>query len=177
LEIGCQQSEAILKTANAEGKIHRGNIFSPPLTLIGNFDYVVSMGLVEHFSETDKALGACAQFLKPGGRVVTTVPNMLGLPGFLQKSLNKENYNILVPISAEQLKLANEKAGLKVESYGYLLFNNFGSLSTENNRIASWIRKPLIGFSVFTWIIERLGINLPANRFTSPYVYCIATKQ
>ena len=41
----------------------------------GCFDAVYSMGTVEHFDETEQALGEILRVLKPGGKAVVGVPN------------------------------------------------------------------------------------------------------
>jgi len=43
----------------------------------GSVDYVYSMGTVEHFPETEHAIGEIFRILKPGGRAVLGVPNRL----------------------------------------------------------------------------------------------------
>lgn len=39
------------------------------------FDLVYSMGTIEHFDETDRAISEIARVLKPGGRAIIGVPN------------------------------------------------------------------------------------------------------
>lgn len=41
----------------------------------GSFDAVYSMGTVEHFDETEKAMGETFRIVRPGGRVIMGVPN------------------------------------------------------------------------------------------------------
>ena len=40
-----------------------------------SFDAVYSMGTIEHFDETERAVGEMARVLKPGGRAIIGVPN------------------------------------------------------------------------------------------------------
>ena len=40
-----------------------------------SFDAVYSMGTIEHFDETERAVGEIARVLKPGGRAIVGVPN------------------------------------------------------------------------------------------------------
>ena len=41
----------------------------------GSFDAIYSMGTVEHFDETEQAIGEIFRVLRPGGRAVIGVPN------------------------------------------------------------------------------------------------------
>src|SRR5262245_40268545 len=53
--------------------------------LIGEFDLVYSMGVLEHFPDPTARIAALAKYLRPGGRLVTTVPNMQGWNWMLQR--------------------------------------------------------------------------------------------
>src|SRR5206468_12502824 len=41
----------------------------------GSFDAIYSMGTIEHFDETQGAIGEIARVLKPGGRAIVGLPN------------------------------------------------------------------------------------------------------
>src|SRR5215831_112159 len=111
---GCDQARAILAREGVDGQVMLADIFSPPQSLLGCFDYVVSFGLVEHFQATDECLRSCAAFLKPGGKMFTLIPNMNGMTGWLQKVLEREVYDVHVPLDVEMLVNAHETAGLRV---------------------------------------------------------------
>jgi 2-polyprenyl-3-methyl-5-hydroxy-6-metoxy-1,4-benzoquinol methylase len=87
-ELGCMQTRRIFERDGVKGEIYLGDAFAPPAELIGRFDYVVSLGVAEHFEDTSKALRAFAEFVKPGGVVITSVPNLVGLTGYLQERIS-----------------------------------------------------------------------------------------
>ena len=97
-EAGCHQARALLAQARVEGEIVCADAFAPPPELVGAFDLVFSFGVVEHFSDTTAAVAAFARFLRPGGTLVTIVPNMRGGVGLAQRLLNPNVFAIHVPL-------------------------------------------------------------------------------
>jgi SAM-dependent methyltransferase len=177
--LGCDQAKAILAMEGIEGDVTVADISSAPLHLLNHFDYVVSFGVVEHFEVTEGSLSSCGAFLKPGGTMFTLIPNMNGLVGRLQKWLGREVYDVHVPLDAKALRRAHELAGLKVLRCEYFCFLNFGVLNLKRIRqsfLGLWLSRSLNAISAATWILERVGVRLPANRMTSPYVICVSTK-
>jgi cyclopropane fatty-acyl-phospholipid synthase-like methyltransferase len=177
--LGCDQAKAILAKEGVDGEIVFADIFRPPPDLLNHFDYVVSFGVVEHFEATHDCLKACAEFLKPGGTMITVIPNMNGLVGWLQKCLAREIYDIHVPLDVRTLQRAHEVAGLNILACEYFCFLNFGVLNLNRIRqffLGLWLSRALNTISAATWILERMGIRLPANRLTSSYVICVSKK-
>ncbi len=177
--VGCDQAKAILAMEGVEGEVALADISSPPPHLLNRFRYVVSFGLVEHFEATDECLRSCVAFLKPGGTIVTVIPNMNGLVGLLQKWLGREVYDIHVPLDARALRRAHEVAGLEVLRCEYFCFLNFGVLNLNRIRqyfLGLWLSRALNAISAAAWILERMRVRLPGNEKTSPYVICISTK-
>ena len=78
-------------------------MFDPPDDMKGQYDLVMSFGVVEHFKDTTACLKACAAFVKPGGQMFTMIPNMTGLVGSLQKIIDRNVYDIHVPLSCKML--------------------------------------------------------------------------
>ena len=176
---GCDQARAILTMEGVEGDVALADIFSAPPFLTSRFTYVISFGVVEHFEETDACLRSCAAFVKPGGTMVTVIPNMNGIVGRLQKWLGREVYDVHVPLDEEALRRAHEVAGLQVLKCEYFCFLNFGVLNLNRIRqsfLGLWLSRVLNAISAATWALERIGISFPANKMTSPYVICVSTK-
>lgn len=177
--LGCEQAKTILAESGVSGDIVLADIFCPPPSLLNRFAYAVSFGLVEHFKETEECIKACAAFLKPSGILVTVIPNMNGLVGWLQKALGREVYDIHIPLDAETLRLAHENAGLSVLDCEYFCFSNFGVLNIERLRRSFFgllLSRALNAISAISWQLERFGLKFPANRFTSPYIVGVSVK-
>jgi 2-polyprenyl-3-methyl-5-hydroxy-6-metoxy-1,4-benzoquinol methylase len=180
---GCAQTEAILAREGIDGAVFQSDVFAPPEDLLGRFDVGVSVGLVEHFSDTGSVVRALADLLKPGGVMITSVPNMNGATGFTQKILDPAVYDIHVPLTREQLRDAHVSAGLKIEQCDYFLPSNFGvcNLNKSSKQTLSWKLKrislaALRRLSMLSWWLELHIGRLPVSRLFSPYVNCISVK-
>lgn len=181
---GCSSAQALLAAAGVEGKIFHGDIWAPPAELLGAFDLVFTYGLVEHFEPTEHILTALSKLLRPGGIMITIVPNMVGWVGLVQKYLNRQVFDIHVPIGLESIQTAHQRAGFTPLQAGYLCSVNFGVLNldgaTDNApiRVAKKvITKALVALSALVWWIEdHSPLRLPPNQLTSPYIACVAIK-
>jgi len=68
------------------GTIWSGDFFSIPPAR--EFDVVMSLGFIEHFTDVDEVIGRHLQWLKPGGTLVLGVPNFCGMYGPIQAALD-----------------------------------------------------------------------------------------
>jgi 2-polyprenyl-3-methyl-5-hydroxy-6-metoxy-1,4-benzoquinol methylase len=182
-EIGCEQARAVLARDKAPGEVVCADFFAPPPELRGSHDAVISIGVVEHFTDTAGCLRAFAEFLRPGGVMLTIIPNLSGLLGMLQKRLNRPVYDLHVILNREKLAAAHRDAGLTVVSCEYFMFANSGVLvpcGPKDRPSRRWLmqrfQNRLGGMTEFLWAREERGWRLPPNVFTSPYVVCVARK-
>jgi len=183
-EPGCELARLALERAGVSGEIHHGDMYAPPPELIERFDAVFSFGLVEHFEDTTRCVSALARFAKPGGVLLTIIPNMTGLLGTAQRILNESVYRIHVPLDREALRHSHVQAGLSVTRCEYLMSVNFGvinlqgvSLKTPVGLLKRMVTSALARSSYVVWAIERLfGREFPAVKAFSPYIYCVGTK-
>lgn len=177
--VGLELSKAIERKSGIETPVQIADVFALPDSLRGRYDIVFSYGLAEHFKPTTSILEALAALARPGGHVLTLVPNMTGALGLLQRLANPDVYAIHVPLNARDLKSAHEQCGLQIKESGYLMTANFSAINFQGSsafigavgpRLASWSSKAF-------WAIERLGMPEIPNRLTSPYVYTLAQKK
>jgi SAM-dependent methyltransferase len=177
--LGCDRARRILEQQDVAGEIYCGDFFSPPPETVDAFDWVLSYGVLEHFDDTAGAVRAVARFLKPGGRVITFVPNLTGILGRYQRLLDRKLYEAHVPLSAERLAQAHRDAGLDVESALYLL--PFGlevtGIETWGRGVAGMAVKVANAFLTRSVrLVDDHVVRLKSNRWTSPYVVCVARK-
>ncbi len=180
-ETGCAQARAMLEREGIDAPIHEGDLFSPPQDLLNRHDVVVSFGLVEHFQHTDQAIGALAELVRPGGLLVTFVPNTRGLPGLLMRLINRQVHDAHKPLRLENLRSAAQAAALATRELRYFMSLNLSALSLAIcSRPPSWWTRPLLrGFSAVTklaWACNRLGLPEMPNRLVSPFIIHVGEK-
>jgi 2-polyprenyl-3-methyl-5-hydroxy-6-metoxy-1,4-benzoquinol methylase len=177
-QIGCQQAKWILEKEGVKGEIVCADFSSPPGSMLKTFDVVVSFGVLEHFKETAACIALFTKFLKPGGLLITIIPNLIGLNGLIQKIVNRSVFGIHVPLTVDTIVHAHEINDLHITTCDYFLFLNLGVLNIENlkgslfhkaTRLRSWINNVV-------WIFEKGVPLLKPNRWSSPYINCVAFK-
>jgi SAM-dependent methyltransferase len=174
---GCELSGAIARQSGIHTPIHCNDVLEPPLALAGRYQVVFSFGLAEHFSPTTSIIGALIAWLRPGGYLITVVPNMHGLVGALQRLVDPGVYGVHVPLSPSQLADAHSASGLTVQSAEYLMTVNLSVVNFSGSgsrvpprfglRLASWTSK-------LVWSLQRAGLPDAPNRWSSPYVVVVA---
>lgn len=173
---GCDRARTILEKSGVKGEIYFGDMFSPPKDLVGKFDVACSFGLVEHFTDTAEAVRACASFVRPGGIILTLIPNMSGLNGFFYKLFNRQVFDTHVPLNLDQLVQAHIDAGLKPYFSRYLMGFS-GVIDNTRYEPVTWrryLRKLSYLLTQLIWALESKGWGVPENKVTSPYMICVA---
>ncbi len=178
-EHGCRLASEVLKASGLSGMIVCADLFHPPTSLRNRFDVVVSFDLVQRFEEPAECLRSMSEFLKPGGMLITRIPNLTGLVGQVTKVLNRNAYAENVPLSMGALAYAHEEAGLTVTDSMHCLFADFnvinldtrsGFVRSRGTRLSSWANKAC-------WMAESAIPFVRPNAFSSPYILCVAEKR
>lgn len=174
---GCRAARAILAVAGARGTIVQGDMFNPPAELLGQFDVVFSNGLVEHFDPTEEALRALARFLKPGGLIVSFVPNLAGWAGAVQQRLDRAVFDIHVVLDSESLAAAHRASGFERVNARYMGSNNFmicnaASYTGAPAAIRKLCIRALTGVSLMVWLAERIAGRRFETRALAAQVAC-----
>lgn len=176
-EAGCRALSEMTRAVKVNLDVVLGDVFSPPDHLLGQFEFVVSFGVVEHFSELPDVLDAAGRFLSHDGVLFTLIPNMAGVNGFLTKAWNREVYDMHVPHDLESFAEGHRDAGLEVIWGGYLGSTNFSVLSscfTRKKGVRYWCYKQLTRISKGVWYIESKLKRFPAIKLFSPYIVVVS---
>lgn len=182
VEAGARQTADRLRQLSIPADIRCGDLFQPPADWVEAFDVVTWFGVAEHFEDTAQVVRAAAAYLKPGGLLLTEIPNMSGLIGTLQRLFNKPIYDIHVPLNGPQLAAGHTAAGLEVLATRYLVPTDFGVVNLENLPDSLVLRvkdKTLYGLRLLSgciWWLDRRWGPLQPGQFTSGFVIVAARK-
>lgn len=180
--LGANQAARRLEESGIAGEIRCADLFSPPPDWVAAFDVVVWFGVAEHFEDTTAAVKAAAEYLQPGGILITEVPNLAGLNGWIQRLFNKPVFDIHVPLAADDLARHHTAAGLQLISSRHLVPTDFGVIDLAGlppgpmRTIKDRVLYPLRLFSGAVWWLDRRIGPLPAGRFFSGFVITAARK-
>lgn len=149
--------------------------------LYERYDVVFSAGVIEHFEDGAHALGHAARFLRPGGLIVTTVPNFRGVNGLVQRWIDQGILDMHVLHTEESLRQSHEDAGFVTLESDY--FGVYNGWLTENALTSSALKKKLHHlFCLGTNVLVDRALRatrysyLPEHRWVSPYIVYVGRK-
>lgn len=143
--------------------------FTPPKT----YDLVYSIGLIEHFEDSQKIIEGHTKFLNPEkGAVLIIIPNFRGINGWVQQTFDIENYNKHFIQCMDPMYLRKLFPSFKEVESDY--FGGF-TVWLENYKDQSVLVK---GFFKTMWLLGKLAYKVFKfkNRWFSPYIYVVAKR-
>ncbi len=178
---GCELCRRVLARDGVEGDVRCADLFAPPDDFVRAFDVGISFGVIEHFERTRDAVAAVAGLVRPGGIVVTEVPNLAGLAGAVLRRANPPLYAAHRVLDRAGLRRAHEDAGLEVLRCEYVMSTGFSAVSVQSSRTPGssqkfWSRvvSALHRLSDLVRRVERRTGTLPRTRALAPFVWCVA---
>ena len=139
-----------------------------------SFDVVYSGGLIEHFTDPAAVVAYHVELLKPGGRLVVSVPNLRAALYYPVASLTQPEvlaaHNLdVMRLPAFRAVFANEP--LRTDFCDYLGFLNVAFMFRPGNRLIYYLQ-----LAIDTTMIRVAGRRDLRNRHTSPYLLYVGTK-
>ena len=111
--------------------------------------------------------------------MLTFIPNIPSIIGIIQKYVDREVYDVHLPITKKNLISSHHLAGLNLESCEHFMSINLGVVNSGKFS-SHFLNKPfrhiLSSITKIFWIFEKYGLKIPKNRFTSPYIISLAKK-
>jgi len=112
-EVGCELARSQLAAAGVTGKIFCGDLFNIDAAEVGSYDFVYSLGMVEHFTDTTEVLSKLLELVNPGGVLFTEVPNLKSIHGLLSWIWQPELLAKHYPLGKRDLIGAYKELGLE----------------------------------------------------------------
>ena len=178
-EPGCEMArERLRASGEPQPEVINADLFALPARLQNQFDLVFSYGLVEHFQNATEVTALLRSLLKPGGKIITLVPNIAGVPGFFQRMLHRPIWDMHLMYDPRSLRAIHEASGFETVTSRYLVGFNLGvcnpGLQLKRNAFTRFVTQAVFRMmqatTVAWWIGERLGLGFKPNRLLSPYV-------
>lgn len=182
-EEGCDLVRKRLIAANVEGVIFCDDFFNENLNVVGKYDLVLSLGVIEHFSNTLFALKNISKYVHEGGVLFTEIPNFhFSIYYFLCKiwqpnQLNKHNlFNLKMLMKYyKQLNYVNvDGRYIGCFSLDLIPWNLEPRFPLLSIRLYYRLRKLTKGIDRFN--ISRSNYN-PYFKFLSPFFFVIGIKK
>jgi 2-polyprenyl-3-methyl-5-hydroxy-6-metoxy-1,4-benzoquinol methylase len=177
---GCEMARERLRTHEVEGQVWCGDLFQLKPEDVGQYDFVFSLGLVEHFSDLEGVLSALLKFVRPGGVLFTEVPNLCSVHGLMVWAWQPELMRKHELVRKRPLKRAYKRLGLNRIRSHYL--GVFSLLVVAWEIYARWprlARRMLPMIDVLVSSCDRYLRRLGWVRGTAPfahYLYAVGQK-
>jgi 2-polyprenyl-3-methyl-5-hydroxy-6-metoxy-1,4-benzoquinol methylase len=171
-------ARANLAGARAAGEIHCGDAFALTARpgLRHTFDLVYSMGVLEHYDDAAARIAVLADYLRPGGRILTTVPNLQGVNWLLQRLADLRTLRAHVVYDRQLLARVHEAAGFTSIASGYAGFfdAHLASAAGATSRVRRSMLRRLcrtLGLGAEAWLRLCGERAAPDLRYVSPHVF------
>ena len=161
--VGLELLTKLFRLNSAEVEVVPGDFLHIVLPR-ADFDLVVHWGLLEHFSDPVPILRACCAALRPGGRVLFSVPNMEAWAARGWARFSPRNWSKHILHDEVTLQRACAAAGLEFGRGFY-----FGGVAVQ---MATFERRGLVpallGFTqrAVRYVSRRLGITMDSRRLS-----------
>ena len=183
--IDIEPHAAELARANLAGAGTRGEVLCGDGFLLaerpelrGRFDLVYSMGVMEHFADVVDRLAILAGYLRPDGRILTTVPNLQGINWTMQRLGDLKTLRAHVVYDRRRLARVHEAAGFETVAAGYIGFCDghlsaaAGTRSRTRRAIHGGLCK-MFALASEAWLRLWQGRAAPELPFLAPHVFYV----
>ena len=179
-EEGCELVRRLLKAEKIDGTIFCQDMFTAQPSDIGQFDFVYSLGVVEHFSDLKNALSQLMKFVKPGGVLLTEVPNMHSLHGLLVCLYQPELFAKHRLIGKKELHDAHTALGIKEVRSAFLGLFSMGIVAWGIYQRFTWLDKivlPIVQrLSTICEIVLKKIRSFQGIYLLAPFIYAVGHK-
>jgi SAM-dependent methyltransferase len=146
------------------------------------FDLVFSMGVIDRLAHPVQQLSILARHVRPGGRILSTIPNMHAWNGWLQRLASTREFHAHVLYDLAALRAIHDLAGFQPVVSGHAGFFD-GYLSSATGACEGPRRRLHDGVCAVTsraaqaWILLTGGLLAPETPFLSPHLYVVGIRR
>ncbi len=147
-KIGIKKAQEIYDKFSINGKLFHQDIH---IKLPEKYDAVCSYGLIEHFENPQDIICCHLNHLKPGGKVIVTVPNYAAKPvkwilkNFAIETLQTHNLEVMSEEAIKKLLIDSGFVDVETGSFGGSIFPNsspnksiYGQLYKQVSRVCNF---------------------------------------
>ena len=141
-------------------------------------DIVFSKGFIEHFHDVQTVMKHLTKICKPGGRVVTMIPAMVGINWWLLRTFMPDVAAGHFPMDLSTLISLHESHGFRTCCASYIGCLRFSHPIDQGSQIApKYLPGPVINFPLRVWnklaneVINRLGVYPKLRWFNGGAIY------
>jgi SAM-dependent methyltransferase len=121
-DIGLARSREILRRNNVQASLRKADLRDGPGKDRESFDAVFSLGLVEHFERPDGVLAILKEFVRPGGLLLTWIPNTGGFISRTNPLLNRNYRGFYSRLDLPTIRTYHQALGFDILQSSYLQF-------------------------------------------------------
>jgi 2-polyprenyl-6-hydroxyphenyl methylase/3-demethylubiquinone-9 3-methyltransferase len=177
-------ARANLTGAGATGRVICADAFDAAANdeLQGRFDLVYSFGVMEHFADPASRLAVLRGYLRPGGRILTFVPNLRGVNWVMQRLAYLRILELHVVYGPASLARVHAEAGfVDVEAgcvgfYDGWLSSAAGAPRDLRRTLHRWLCRTS-GRAAEAWARAGRGSMAPELDWLAPHVFCAARQR
>lgn len=156
-DVGLAMSERVLQLNGVRGSLRKADFRDGPGPDRGLFDVVFSLGLIEHFEDPARALAMLREFVRPGGLLLTWLPNTAGFIPRINAHLNRLSRGFYARLDLAAIRAYHRSPGLHILQSSYLQFLDLNFLTLDF--LPGRLQRPLAlifrGFGLFLIALEK----------------------
>lgn len=143
-ENGVHLAKRLFEALRIDGDLHCEDVFSTTLPR-ASFDFVYSVGLIEHFDDPRDIVRLHVELARPGGTVLIAIPNYGGVYGRLQRYFDPANlaiHNLNIMNCGAMVNLAPQELVEQTTARRVGKINPW--LISLDRKLPGWVAKPAL---------------------------------
>ena len=178
-EEGCELAKRNLKVDCVEGTIFCKDILQGTFEEIGQYDMVFTLGVVEHFTDLETVLSILLRLVKPGGLLLTEVPNIPSVHGILLWMYQPKILTMHKFVTKKKLIDTYKNLGIKnirshyLGVFSIILALGYGQRFPSADKIVLPVVRKVLQMNEK---LMRKFNNFKGNRIFSPFIYIVGNR-